>query len=359
MKKIIVSILIVFGGLMAVAQSGPGVSWKRDFSGTARLLMENTDLVDGCAAFYAVLGSDTLKFSICQDSARIESGSVPLAINGTTWPPSSGPTIYTENGSVANRVVTVDSSLVFQNDTTGSLIMTDDFGPLGANLAGSYIDEGGWLILSGVHDLNGPGAGSIALNPLTGEFISNVIAKDFKAAGASYFNPSIGHVATISLDSGKVNISRSKNGTSFYKIIMIDSLNSFTNPLSNAVGKSQVQIFSRDNVEIDARKNNRGIVDIFSDSLVNIYSVELLKIESDSITIRPGFNPGSPGDVLTSDGASVHWTDLQDIFINNSPPAYADDVAAGLGGLTAGKYYQTTGAGAAPLNAPGILMIKQ
>lgn len=40
-------------------------------------------------------------------------------------------------------------------------------------------------------------------------------------------------------------------------------------------------------------------------------------------------------------------------------PAYADDAAAGVGGLTTGELYQTTGTAAAPLNVAGILMIKQ
>ena len=39
-------------------------------------------------------------------------------------------------------------------------------------------------------------------------------------------------------------------------------------------------------------------------------------------------------------------------------PAYDDDADAGANLLTAGDVYQTTGSGAAPLNA-GILMIKQ
>ncbi len=39
--------------------------------------------------------------------------------------------------------------------------------------------------------------------------------------------------------------------------------------------------------------------------------------------------------------------------------AFADDTAAGVGGLTTGMLYQTTGLGAAPLNAAGIVMIKQ
>ena len=38
---------------------------------------------------------------------------------------------------------------------------------------------------------------------------------------------------------------------------------------------------------------------------------------------------------------------------------YNDDAAAGVGGLVAGQLYQTTGAGAAPLNAAGIVMVKQ
>lgn len=40
-------------------------------------------------------------------------------------------------------------------------------------------------------------------------------------------------------------------------------------------------------------------------------------------------------------------------------PSYNDDSAAGTGGLSVGDVYQTSGAGAAPLNVAGILMIKQ
>ena len=38
---------------------------------------------------------------------------------------------------------------------------------------------------------------------------------------------------------------------------------------------------------------------------------------------------------------------------------YNDNAAAIAGGLSAGQLYQTTGAGAAPLNAAGIIMIVQ
>jgi len=39
--------------------------------------------------------------------------------------------------------------------------------------------------------------------------------------------------------------------------------------------------------------------------------------------------------------------------------SYNDNAAAIVGGLAAGQLYQTTGAGAAPLNAAGIVMIVQ
>ncbi len=55
---------------------------------------------------------------------------------------------------------------------------------------------------------------------------------------------------------------------------------------------------------------------------------------------------------ITIDDVNEHIT------ISNLP-AYDDDTAAGVGGLTAGMVYMTTGSGSAPLNAAGILMIKQ
>ena len=40
-------------------------------------------------------------------------------------------------------------------------------------------------------------------------------------------------------------------------------------------------------------------------------------------------------------------------------PAYQDEAAAIVAGLSTGQLYQTTGTGAAPLNAAGIVMVKQ
>lgn len=47
------------------------------------------------------------------------------------------------------------------------------------------------------------------------------------------------------------------------------------------------------------------------------------------------------------------------VRLPGSLPAFDDDAAAGVGGILTNMLYQTTGAGAAPLNAAGIVMIKQ
>jgi hypothetical protein len=73
---------------------------------------------------------------------------------------------------------------------------------------------------------------------------------------------------------------------------------------------------------------------------------------------------------FSCDSAATHSTTVANEFkvglnaasgrmtIDNLP-VFADDAAAGVGGLTLGMLYQTSGAGAPPLNAPGIMMIKQ
>ena len=47
------------------------------------------------------------------------------------------------------------------------------------------------------------------------------------------------------------------------------------------------------------------------------------------------------------------------ILFTQNLAAYADDAAAGAAGVSTGTLYQTDGAGAAPLNVAGIVMIKQ
>lgn len=68
------------------------------------------------------------------------------------------------------------------------------------------------------------------------------------------------------------------------------------------------------------------------------------------------FHPAGSNDTALGDpdGGPNTWRN-----IHFNPPAYADDAAAGVGGVLSYQVYQTDGTGAAPLNVAGIMMIKQ
>jgi hypothetical protein len=86
-----------------------------------------------------------------------------------------------------------------------------------------------------------------------------------------------------------------------------------------------------------------------ANSFIDIVADDTIIIQSNN----SGSAIGMTGPGLTLDcGVGLNYT-LQNL------PAFQDDAAAGIGGLTTGMLYQTTGAGAAPLNAAGILMVKQ
>ena len=61
----------------------------------------------------------------------------------------------------------------------------------------------------------------------------------------------------------------------------------------------------------------------------------------------------SVGQIINLVGRSAIFTGTQSLL------AYADDAAAAAAGLATGKLFQTSGAGAAPLNVAGIVMVKQ
>jgi len=65
------------------------------------------------------------------------------------------------------------------------------------------------------------------------------------------------------------------------------------------------------------------------------------------------------GNLSGGNGTAITIDDVNEQITISNLPSYDDDTAAGVGGLTAGMIYMTTGSGSAPLNAAGILMIKQ
>jgi len=89
-----------------------------------------------------------------------------------------------------------------------------------------------------------------------------------------------------------------------------------------------------------------------------------ITLNSDGFILKPNQNAGATNwtapnlfkiESLTGDLVTYKTNGL----INELLPPYADDADAGANGLVAGDRYQTSGAGSAPLNVQGIVMIKQ
>ncbi len=87
--------------------------------------------------------------------------------------------------------------------------------------------------------------------------------------------------------------------------------------------------------------------------------------DTDGFVISPfgdgGLNPYTGTNIFTVKlpNTTTVFTIKANGIINEVLPAYADDADAGANGLVAGDRYQTSGAGASPLNVAGIVMIKQ
>lgn len=105
---------------------------------------------------------------------------------------------------------------------------------------------------------------------------------------------------------------------------------------------------------------------IFTDALIRAEKVREVEFDAGIASYS-----GSPINALASPNIvlnSIIGGTIPNIFPNNytldgvltvTLQAFDDDAAAGTGGLTTGELYQTTGSGAAPLNAAGIVMVKQ
>lgn len=92
--------------------------------------------------------------------------------------------------------------------------------------------------------------------------------------------------------------------------------------------------------------------------LINAQGQSKMALREESVSGVDRFcfvkNGGGAIGAPASAGPSYAWTE---VFFNLDE--YADDAAAGAGGIEAPGLYQTDGTGAAPLNVAGIVMVKQ
>jgi len=104
--------------------------------------------------------------------------------------------------------------------------------------------------------------------------------------------------------------------------------------------------------------NGTGDKTIFNTAPTGFYLSTTLST-SDEHGISQTTGAVTVGNISGGNNTKITIDDVNEHITINNLPAYDDDTAAGVGGLTAGMVYMTTGSGSAPLNSPGILMIKQ
>jgi len=113
-------------------------------------------------------------------------------------------------------------------------------------------------------------------------------------------------------------------------------------------------------------QNNDLFIEVYdgaSDSYLQSASPTTFTLKNTISGIEHGISQSSGavtlGNLSGGNNTKITIDDVNEHITISNLPAYDDDTAAGVGGLTAGMVYMTTGSGSAPLNAAGILMIKQ
>ena len=123
----------------------------------------------------------------------------------------------------------------------------------------------------------------------------------------------------------------------------------FTNGPNGVIGDSIIKQNGVFEVEIEQSLLVDDAFEVMGESIFN-----------DDVTVTAAaFSAGSLS--VTQTGIEItNQIDANDgrVFINGLP-SFADDAAAGLGGIASSRLYQTDGSGAAPLDVAGIVMIKQ
>jgi hypothetical protein len=129
-----------------------------------------------------------------------------------------------------------------------------------------------------------------------------------------------------------------------------------TNQLSFSGGETASTYLAKNQYDIEVGNGTDKFLQSITPvtfSYVNIIGgIEYGIKQSAGVVTIGNYKSGGNYTKITVDDVNEHIT------ISNLP-AYDDDTAAGVAGLTAGMVYMTTGSGSAPLNAAGILMIKQ
>ena len=233
-------------------------------------------------------------------------------------------------GGGGNTIYSADDTLTGNRTVTLGAATFLDFASSGGEVRITNTSGGKALDIStGVTSDNGVQITADSLT--TGEAL--VVQSSSASANGNLVQ--IGNSGTNSLI--PLNVSQASNVTALF----LNGAGCTTNAILTMINQSN------DSISIHSRALDPGAGAVTGDA--------------GSIFMRSGDGLGQLW-VKTLDTASTGWTPVLQQKGNTGGaviPAYDDDTAAGVGGLTAGDIYQTTGSGAAPLNAAGILMVKQ
>lgn len=252
--------------------------------------------------------------SLCIDSASYSDDTLRIYCGGDAYLTEivsgggGGPTLYTADGAVNNRTVDVNGAIKFElaelfDGTELILDTAKSVGPFPpANFAGFRATSGQKFIFNAIFDLFGSRQISAAvIDTVDGSSAGLSVDIDMKTANLYYFLQSqTEHRVLVNANS-------------------IDMLSSHS-------GDSSQIIITPNSIAFD-------VLSLAGAAVGDVWTLE---------------SPSSGSGSWAQAGGGT-W-----------PPApYTDDAAAGAAGLLTGRWYQTSGAGAAPLNVAGILMVKQ
>lgn len=140
----------------------------------------------------------------------------------------------------------------------------------------------------------------------------------------------------------------------------VSALTTFDFDAATSIVNSRIKIKG----DYENTGSGQPVIDLDDLPISNVITLENLRLTNDGTVAaiqssipRTVFVRGYLETNSTIQDSDITFVRLDE---NNPPlPSFADDAAAGVGGLTAGKKYVTDGTGAAPLNVAGIIMVKQ
>lgn len=121
------------------------------------------------------------------------------------------------------------------------------------------------------------------------------------------------------------------------------------NGLDLAASTAFVGVYGRTSI------TNSAVTTVVEDSVASI--INTITVDNNDIILRSDDTTLATTSTIQLTPTSINYNAANHNMVGLTD--FADDAAAGAGGLVTGDLYQTNGSGAAPLNVAGIVMIKQ